>query len=69
MTKDISRATYERKMKAHGFKPQGFLGYWQIPNSTTHVSDENAGDRYRDKLAYMLAEWRKIEAKAEASTE
>lgn len=54
--RDISRKRYLEKMQAHGFTREGIMGYWRlpIPGRYIMVSDLNAGDRYRTKLAYML---------------
>lgn len=61
--RDISREKYLAAMKSHGFASEGVMGYWRlpIPGRTINVSDLNAGDRYRTKLAYMLKQLSKYE--------
>lgn len=56
--RDISKTTYFAAMKKHGFVSAGFMGYWTLPieGKTIQVSDWNAGDNRRAKLAYMLQE-------------
>lgn len=57
-TPDISERRYMTLMHKHGFIQCGYLGYWVLPipgdKVSSIVSDWNAGDRRRDKLAYML---------------
>jgi hypothetical protein len=56
MTRDIPRKKYIDRMFELGFRPTGFMGYWTLPEPYNHslVSDLNAGDNRRAKLAYML---------------
>ena len=62
--KDISRATYLKKMAEYGFVGDPF-GYWRLPLPGRHVyiCDLNGGERYRDKLAYMLRQLDRHERK------
>ena len=53
-------------MRKSGLTPAGFMGYWNLPEpfSNVSVSRLNGGTRRRSQLAYLIAEWRKKEAKA-----
>ena len=67
MTKqrDISQAQYIASMQSHGFVSDGVMGYWRlpIPGHVINVSDLNAGERRRTKLAYMLKKLSQYEKK------
>ena len=56
--RDFSRAEFERRARAHGFEPTGFMGYWRLPapNQATSVCKFNGGDSRREQLAYLLRE-------------
>ena len=62
---DISQERYIAKMQAHGFVSDGVLNYWRlpIPGHSICVSDLNAGERRRTKLAYMLKQLSRYEKK------
>lgn len=64
--RDITKDQYREKMENHGFQRRPFLGYWQLPieGRTVCVSDLNAGDNYRAKLAYMLSQLEQEKRKA-----
>lgn len=63
-TRDMTHAQYRAKMKGYGFKPWLFAGYWELPDPLTiKVSDWNAGDNRRAKLAYMLKQWEREKKK------
>lgn len=66
IVRDISKAQYEKRMNELGFLKDGFMGYWRLPEPLNNllVSDLNAGDRRRAKLAYMLKEWDRAKTKA-----
>ena len=65
MTKDMSKAQFATACKRYGFKPTGFLGYFDvgIAGHNLHVCADNAGPRYRDQLAYLIQEREKWEVK------
>ena len=46
MTKDISKKQFDEACKRHGFKPDGFLGYYDLglSNQRRSISVLNAGD-------------------------
>ena len=56
--RDLSYAQFKAQCARLGFKPQGFMGYYDlgIPGYTTCSSVFNAGDRRRDQLAYLIAQ-------------
>jgi hypothetical protein len=43
-------------MARHGFVkiPYSMLGYWQLADTNTHISEYNGGDSHRSRLAYMI---------------
>lgn len=51
--RDLTQAQFEARARKMGCKPQGFLGYWLLPNGSTAVSVLNAGKRRRDWLRYL----------------
>lgn len=59
--RDLTKAQYQRKLEKYGFKPSGFMGYYSLPApyDSLNVCSLNAGDRLRDRLAYLLTEWEK----------
>lgn len=59
MQRDMSKAQFDKECKRYGFKPTGFLGYYSLPNTPTHVSVLNAGPRRRSRLAYLIREHEK----------
>jgi hypothetical protein len=63
--RDLSAAQFAAQCTKLGFKPQGFLGYYDLglPKAQVCVSVLNAGNRRRDQLAYLLAK-RKAELRA-----
>lgn len=65
--RDMSNKQYVKAMISHGFSQDGFgfLGYWRVPIKDQHllVSDLNAGQNRRRKLAYMLAVLEREQAK------
>lgn len=54
--RDMTDAQFRAALTRHGMTPQGFMGYVDVglPNHRLHVSGWNAGDRRRDRLAYLL---------------
>lgn len=56
MKRDLTAEQFHYRATKLGFKPGGFMGYWQLPNSTLSVSVWNAGTRRRDQLRYLLRE-------------
>lgn len=61
--RDMTKAAYEKKMREYGFGPVMFWGYRALPkpHDSLHISELNGGDRYRDRLAYMLDQLRRKE--------
>lgn len=64
--RDLTREQYRKRMEAHGFKREPFMGYWAF--NGVCISDLNGGDNRRAKLAYMLKEKDRIEKKEAAKT-
>jgi hypothetical protein len=64
--RDLTQAQFDAKVKRHGFKPQGFLGYYALPApyDYRHVSIYNAGTNRRAQLAYLLAHFKQCEQEA-----
>lgn len=63
MARDITRQHYIKIMLARGFDgPSEPFSTWRLPEPYTnhHVSDLNAGERRRAKLAYMLAQHEQV---------
>lgn len=60
MTRDMTEAQFRAACKRHGFKPQGFLGYYNLPGTSTQVSVLNAGSNRRNQLAYLISEQTKL---------
>lgn len=59
MTRDMTKAQFDRECADREFKPQGFLGYYQLPDGCGSVSVHNAGTRRRSQLAYLIQMHRK----------
>lgn len=70
MTRDMTRAQFRAACERAGFVPE-MLGYYRLPIEGHHVAANvlNAGDRRRDRLAYLHAETARLTKKyaAEAS--
>lgn len=64
MTRDLTRAQFQKAMRDNGWQIQGFMGYVRlnIPGRHVCVSVWNAGKRRRDQLAYLANEQAKAEA-------
>ena len=57
MSKDMTKAQFDKKAREFGFKPEGFMGYYALPvEPAVCVSVLNAGDSRRARLAYLLKE-------------
>jgi hypothetical protein len=58
--RDISKSQFESKMQKYGFVKE-FMGYWKLPEPCSYVSvcSLNGGEKYRYRLAYMLAAYDK----------
>lgn len=58
MTRDMSKAEFQKACSKHGFIPQGFLGYFRLPISghNLNISILNAGANRRAQLAYLIRE-------------
>lgn len=59
MPRDMTKAKFRKECERYGFVPQGFLGYYKLGDTDSHVSIENAGTRRRDQLAYLIREHQK----------
>lgn len=64
--RDLTKSQYKAKLEKYGFKPTGFMGYYDlpIPFNDTSVCSLNGGDRYRSRLAYLLSKLAKREKEA-----
>ena len=61
MTRDLSKAQFERAMIRHGWT-KGLLGYWQYGNVFVHPLIYFDGKpHYRENLAYMLKEKERVD--------
>ena len=61
--KDMTKAQFRTACEKYGFKPQLFLGYYELPGTNTQVSILNAGNRRRDQLAYLIQQQRILSKK------
>lgn len=61
MARDMTKAQFDAATKRHGFRHDGFMGYYQLPleGQTVMVSVLNAGSNRRARLAYLLSELKK----------
>lgn len=57
-TRDMSQSQFDEAVSRHGFKCEGFMGYYKLPApfQNCSVSVLNAGDNRRARLAYLLKE-------------
>ncbi len=59
MARDMTEIQFVNACSRRNFKPQGFMGYYNIGGGRC-VSVDNAGPRLRDRLAYLIrmeSEW------------
>jgi hypothetical protein len=63
--RDLTKRQFKAACERYGFRPGGFLGYYRITENTS-VSVLNAGDRLRDRLAYLIAARDKAKINASA---
>jgi hypothetical protein len=62
--RDMTKAAFDAACERRGFQPQGFMGYYSLGGDTVAlVSVLNAGPRRRDRLAYLIAKKRELEAR------
>ena len=56
--RDMTKAQFDTAIQRWGFKPTGFMGYYNLPEPNSHVSVSkfNAGDNRRAQLAYLIQE-------------
>lgn len=61
MTRDMTREQFRAACERAGFVPE-LLGYYRLPIPGEHIAvcSLNAGDRLRDRLAYLHAETKRI---------
>jgi len=59
MKRDLTQEWYETKLREAGIGPCEFMGYRNVGNGV-HVSELNGGSRRRDRLAYLLAEQKRV---------
>jgi hypothetical protein len=64
--RDMTKAAYEKKIAQYGFGPRQPFGHRSLPAPHDHVAvcEWNGGDTYRGRLAYLLNQLQRIEAKA-----
>ena len=63
--RDMTRHEFLAALRRRGLEPAGWMGYVECPlsdGSRVSISRLNAGDRYRDGLAYILREIDRHEA-------
>ena len=62
--RDMTTPQYITALKKHGFT-NAHLGYLYCPPPLNHIQifAENGGKRLRDRLAYVLREWRRLESR------
>lgn len=65
MARDMTKGQFREACKRHGFKPAGFMGYYELSGGVS-ASLFNAGKRRRDQLAYLIRENEKWKAKRKA---
>jgi len=60
---NLTIGQFNKRVEKYGFRPCGFLGYYNLPKpyDNRSVSVLNAGDRPGAWLAYLIAQWRKAE--------
>lgn len=70
MSRDMTKKQFDDACNRRGFKPAGFMGYYDIGHGR-HVSALNAGSNRRNQLAYLIQEATRAEADiaAEAKAE
>jgi len=58
-TRDMSKAQFDQRTRELGFRTDGFMGYYRLPEpfSNCSVSIFNAGPSRRAQLAYLLREF------------
>jgi len=61
VSRDLTRAQFRAACERAGFVPE-MLGYYRLPIPGQHIAVNvfNAGDRRRDRLAYLHAETERI---------
>lgn len=68
MPRDMTKKQFDDACQRYGFKPRGFLGYYEIGHNYS-VSIWNAPEQTRrGQLAYLLKMRDAIERKEEAAT-
>jgi len=55
MPRDMTKGQFLQACEKYGFKPLGFLGYYDTGEGHC-VSVLNAGDRRRSRLAYLVVQ-------------
>ena len=65
--RDMTERQYKDALQRHGFSSEGFMGYYKLGTTGTHVSVLNAGPSRRSKLAYLLAEYEKAQQRVESA--
>ena len=65
MTRDMTKRQFDEACRRHGFKPEGFLGYHDLGDGLS-VSVLNAGDNRRARLAYLVRESGRHQARKRA---
>ena len=64
MTRDMTKAQFRAACERSGFVPE-MLGYYRLPIPGQHVAVNvlNAGNRRRDRLAYLHSEMTRLAKK------
>lgn len=54
----MTKSQFNAACKRHGFRAEGFMGYYSLPGTNTLVPISNAGNRRRSQLAYLIQQQR-----------
>lgn len=67
MNRDMTKTQFDRRVAELGFRRE-LMGYYRLPEPYSNISvcALNAGNRYRDRLAYLLKYVEREEQKAGA---
>jgi hypothetical protein len=63
-SRDMSKAQFDKELAKRGWTREGFLGYVRMPlpgGGAINISRLNAGPRLRSQLAYLIAEFERVE--------
>lgn len=70
MTRDLTKAQFDKACKDNGWECEGFMGYYRLnlPGQHYCVSVWNAGSRRRDQLAYLAEQQARVEMEPSVGT-